>query len=62
MPTYQYECLVCFHTFDIEQSIKDKPLEICEECGGSLQKIIGCTSFILSGSGWFRDGYAKAAN
>lgn len=59
MPIYTFECISCGYTFDIDQSIKDKPLEVCEKCNGHLQKIISGTSFVLSGSGWAKDGYAK---
>ena len=46
MPTYDYVCGNCDHELnDIEQSIKDKPLRKCPECGKlQLERVIygGC--------------------
>ncbi|HHY16379.1 MAG TPA: zinc ribbon domain-containing protein, partial [Firmicutes bacterium] len=33
MPIYEYKCSRCGR-FDLEQSIKDKPLTACPTCGG----------------------------
>lgn len=61
MPIYTYECTTenCKNIFDVDQSIKDEPLKICEKCGGDLQKIISGTSFILKGTGWYETDYKK---
>lgn len=32
MITYVYECSNCEHTFEYEQSIKDKPRVVCPKC------------------------------
>ena len=56
MPTYEYECNGG-HEFETVQSIKDKPLSKCPECGKKCRRLITGTSFILKGSGWAKDGY-----
>ena len=33
MPTYDYECEACKHTFERFQSMKAKPVRKCPECG-----------------------------
>ena len=47
MPTYCYQatdakksCTLCKEGFEIKQSMKDKPLEKCPECGAPIQRII----------------------
>lgn len=55
---YEYECENCEATLEVEQKIKDKPLKECPECKEeALKRVIGKTSFILKGKGWFKDGY-----
>jgi len=59
MPIYTYECSRCNDVFETTQGINDKPLKRHKDCGGNLQRIISNTSFVLKGSGWFKDGYSK---
>lgn len=61
MPVYEYECRDCGKQFEESQSIKDKPVESCKFCGGTVQKLISSTSFALKGGGWYQDGYSKPA-
>lgn len=54
MPTYDYECKHCNHTFEYFQSMSDEPLAICPECGGALRRLIGGgTGIIFKGSGFY---------
>jgi putative FmdB family regulatory protein len=60
MPTYDYECGRCYHTFDVVQKIKAKPKKKCPKCNKfSLYRLIGPTQFVLKGAGWFSDGYSN---
>ena len=62
MPLYEYECLECEGQFEIEQSIKDDPLEKIEDCKSqkcNLKKLISLSSFRLKGGGWYKDGYSS---
>jgi len=36
MPTYEYKCQDCGHTFEKFQSMKDKPIAKCPECNGKV--------------------------
>jgi len=51
MAIYEYEHLevpcALGKAFDVEQSIQDKPLKKCPECGGPIRKLISL-SFISS--------------
>jgi len=58
MPTYEYKCNGG-HQFETRQSIKDKPLSKCPECGRKCHRLISGSSFILKGSGWAKDGYSS---
>ena len=54
MPTYEYECKSCRHSFDVFQSIKDEPLKVCPECGRELRRVInGGTGVIFKGGGFY---------
>ncbi|HCC37095.1 MAG TPA: FmdB family transcriptional regulator [Treponema sp.] len=54
MPTYEYECKNCAHTFEAFQSMKDAPLEDCPQCGGKVRRLInGGTGIIFKGSGFY---------
>ncbi len=58
MPIYEYTCNACGHEFELLQHIGDLPPEICPECGEQqVRKLISMTSFVLKGSGWYRDHY-----
>ena len=40
MPTYEYECTKCGHTFEAFQSMKDEPLSSCPKCRGRVRRLI----------------------
>jgi putative FmdB family regulatory protein len=54
MPTYEYECTKCGHTFEAFQSMTEKPLARCPECKGALRRLIGGgLAVIFKGSGFY---------
>ena len=61
MPTYQYECDACDHSFEILQSMLDKKLKKCPQCGqDELHRLIGAGSgIIFKGSGFYETDYKK---
>ncbi len=61
MPTYEYECSTCGHGFEALQSMTDKKLTKCPECGKSkLQRLIGSGSgMIFKGSGFYETDYKR---
>jgi putative FmdB family regulatory protein len=62
MPTYEYECKSCGHTFDVFQNIRDEPVKICPQCGREVRRIIhGGTGIIFKGSGFYVTDKAKGA-
>jgi len=68
MPTYEYKCEACGHTFEKFQSITAAPIKKCPECGKSkVRRLIGTGAGLLfKGSGFYitdyrGDAYNKAA-
>ena len=61
MPTYQYECDACDHSFEILQSMLDEKLKKCPQCGkNELHRLIGAGSgIIFKGSGFYETDYKK---
>jgi putative FmdB family regulatory protein len=54
MPTYDYECRSCHHTFEAFQSIKEEPLKKCPKCGKGLRRLFGGgMGIIFKGSGFY---------
>jgi len=58
MPIYEYKCEKCGKEHEVMQKMTEKPLTVCESCGGRLKKLISNTSFVLKGSGWYVTDYA----
>lgn len=62
MPTYDYKCKKCERLFEVVQSMNDKPLTTCDECGGALKRLIGAgAGLIFKGTGFYCTDY-KAKN
>lgn len=60
MPTYEYECTKCGHTFDEFQKITDKPLARCPKCGAPVRRLIsGGAGLIFKGSGFYVTDYKR---
>jgi putative FmdB family regulatory protein len=61
MPTYEYECTKCNHTFEEFQRITDKPLTKCPKCKSKLRRLItGGVGIIFKGSGFYATDYKKS--
>jgi len=53
MPTYEYRCRDCGHSFDIVQKMSDASLTHCPECGGALRKVFTAPAISFKGSGFY---------
>lgn len=63
MPTYEYECSACGHTFEAFQSMSDAPLSSCPECGKAVRRLIfGGTGVIFKGSGFYVNDSRKGSS
>lgn len=68
MPTYDYQCDACGHTYELFQGINDPVVKKCPECGkNKLRRLFGTgAAIVFKGSGFYQtdyrsEGYRKAA-
>jgi len=63
MPTYEYKCNACDHTFEAFQSITEEPVKICPACGEEkVQRLISAGAGLLfKGSGFYITDYRSAS-
>lgn len=58
MPIYEYQCPDCGHRFELIQKFSDPPATSCPQCAkDNVRKLVSAASFVLKGSGWYRDHY-----
>ena len=63
MPIYDYKCEKCLHVFEVSHSIKSQDTYECPKCKHEkTNKMISKSSFILKGSGWYKDHYGLKKN
>jgi putative FmdB family regulatory protein len=55
VPTYQYACTECGHSFEQFQSFADDALTECPTCGGRLRKVFNSVGIVFKGSGFYRN-------
>lgn len=61
MAKYVYKCTddKCEFEWEVEHSIKDDPIKICDKCKKETAKrLISATSFFLKGGCWAKDNYS----
>jgi putative FmdB family regulatory protein len=63
MPTYDYQCDACNHTFEEFQSMTAEPLKKCPKCKkNQLRRLFGAGAAILfKGSGFYQTDYRSEA-
>jgi len=62
MPTYEYECKSCEHSFEVFQAMSDPALKDCPECGKEIRRLIfGGTGVIFKGSGFYVTDKSKSS-
>jgi len=60
MPTYEYECKNCGHSFEVFQAMSDEPIKECSQCGSSVRRLIfGGSGVIFKGSGFYATDKGK---
>jgi putative FmdB family regulatory protein len=55
VPTYQYACTECGHSFEQVQSFSDDALTVCPQCEGKLRKVYNAVGVVFKGSGFYRN-------
>jgi putative FmdB family regulatory protein len=61
MPTYEYRCRSCGHTFEVVQKMTDEALRVCPDCGGELRKVFAVPAIAFKGSGFYATDHGKKA-
>jgi putative FmdB family regulatory protein len=59
VPTYQYACTECDHSFEQFQSFTDDALTVCPQCEGRLRKVFNAVGVVFKGSGFYRTDSRK---
>ena len=59
MPTYDYECDACGHSFELFQAMSDSVKKKCPECKKSkLRRLFGTGgAIVFKGSGFYQTDY-----
>lgn len=62
MPTYDYKCSACDHTFDELQTFSEPPLTKCPKCKkNKLERLFGGGgAIIFKGGGFYETDYRRA--
>ncbi|MFL5861982.1 MAG: FmdB family zinc ribbon protein [Solirubrobacteraceae bacterium] len=56
MPIYEYRCTKG-HTFDVMQKMSDDPVQTCEVCGATVQRVFHPIAVHFKGSGFYNTDY-----
>ena len=61
MPTYDFVCDACGHTFEEWQSFNDEPLTKCPQCKKKkVRRLIGTgAAIVFKGSGFYETDYKR---
>ena len=61
MPTYDFVCDACGHTFEEWQSFNDEPLTKCPQCKKKkVRRLIGTgAAIVFKGSGFYETDYRR---
>lgn len=59
MPTYEYACPKCGHTFELVQSMRDEPIKKCPACKKTgVKRLVGAgAGLIFKGTGFYITDY-----
>ena len=59
MPTYEYACPKCGHSFELVQSMKDEPIKKCPKCKKTgVKRLVGAgAGLIFKGTGFYITDY-----
>jgi len=63
MPTYEYACPKCGHTFEAFQPMTAAPLKKCPACKKTgVKRLLGAgAGFVFKGAGFYATDYRKGA-
>ena len=53
MPTYEYRCPECGHSFDESESFDAPPEHVCPKCGTLAPRVFGVPYIRFKGTGFY---------
>lgn len=61
MPTYDYKCTFCHHSFELFQSMSEERVKYCPVCNGEVKRLIGTgAGTIFKGKGFYQTDYKSS--
>lgn len=60
MPTYDYRCDACGHSFGRKQRFGEEPVATCPKCGARPRRLVSTPAIVFKGSGWHVTDYRRA--
>lgn len=63
MPTYDYVCDACGHSFEKFQRFSEQPVRECPQCRKlAVRRVIHPTGIIFKGSGWYVTDHGRSSH
>lgn len=62
MARYDYKCKHCGHIFEVEHSMKEKPVIHCPHCKKEAERIISTSAITFKGSGFYNTDNKASSN
>lgn len=63
MPTYDYVCDACGHSFEKFQRFSEQPVRECPQCKKlAVRRVIHPTGIIFKGSGWYITDHGRSGH
>ena len=60
MPNYDYKCIICEHTKEVNKPISESTMtELCDKCGAAMVKQFGTFGIQFKGTGFYKTDNAK---
>ena len=60
MPSYDYKCIICEHTKEVNKPISEAGLtELCDKCGAAMIKQFGTFGIQFKGNGFYKTDNPK---
>lgn len=58
MPRYDFTCIPCDYTIEVNRSFEEADKELfCEKCGNKMNKVYGAVGIQFKGSGFYKTDY-----
>ena len=61
LPTYEYECTHCGHTFEVRQGFSEEPLSLCPRGLGYVRRLIYPAPVIFKGKGFYATDHGRSS-